>query len=211
MTSENILLRIEAANLLGALRSGDFTNVGEITSNLLLTEVRSGYTPIHVAARDGYLNRIPAELLTAENLLSVVHGSGYSSTPLSVAARNGNLCQVPTSVLTAENLLNSSVCRSALDEAALFGFLDQVPRDVLTVENLLAKNSAGNTPLGLVMASDVSSLDALLGIDFASSEHSQVVRDIVGELWWSKNQAIVAEKKQVGSTDFDAESSLDLF
>jgi ankyrin repeat protein len=79
----------------------------------------------HKAAYHGHLDKIPKELLTAENLLKT---DTFDRTCLHLAAYNGQLAEIPREVLTAENLLkhdkNGDTC---LNLAAQWGHLDKLP------------------------------------------------------------------------------------
>jgi len=160
--------------------------VGAEIFGTLLKVYSSGYSPLHVAARDGSLNRLPVGLLTASNMLF----AGGVDTPLHLAARNGNLSQVPFVVLTVENMLTPcNRGRTPLHEAAGYGHLAQVPSAVITVENLLLRDKQGICPLNL--ACDPMDLDALLGFDFQGNAEA---RKILGGAWWEKNNVVVATK-----------------
>jgi len=183
-------------NILEALKQCSLSGSEPLTKSIILTPGKSGYTPLHLAARDGFLNLLPLTLLTSENLLFEVSGSkvirSAHLTPLALAARNGHLHQIPASILTDSNLMKPGFKgRTALHEAAGFGYLDQIPKEVLTVENLLQLDERGMTPLHL--AADPMQLDVLLGMDFRGI-YSDKVKAIVGEGWWEKNLAIVHSK-----------------
>jgi ankyrin repeat protein len=96
-------------------------------------------TLYHDAAIHGHLDKIPKELLTAENLLQP-NNSGW--TCLHIAAERGHLGQVPKEFLTAENLLQPNTSNeNCLHKAAYYGHLDQIPKELLTAENLLQPNN----------------------------------------------------------------------
>jgi ankyrin repeat protein len=82
-------------------------------------------TLYHKAARNGHLDQIPKELLTAENLLQP---NNYSWTCLHHAASTGLLAQIPKELLTAENLLQPDEDNgNCLHFAAANGHLDKIP------------------------------------------------------------------------------------
>jgi ankyrin repeat protein len=83
-------------------------------------------TLYHKAAYHGHLDKIPKELLTAENLLQP-NNSGW--TCLHFAAMGGHLDQIPKELLTAENLLHIDInSRTCLHLVAIGGHLDKIPQ-----------------------------------------------------------------------------------
>jgi ankyrin repeat protein len=110
-----------------------------------MLQEKGGWNLYHKAARNGHLDQIPKELLTAENLLQP-NNSGW--TCLHIAAERGHLGQVPKELLTAENLLQPNTSNeNCLHFAARNGHLDQIPKELLTAENLLQPNNSGWTCL----------------------------------------------------------------
>jgi ankyrin repeat protein len=98
-------------------------------------------TLYHDAAIHGHLDKIPKELLTAENLLQA---NENGKTCLHYAAYNGHLDQTPKELLTAENLLQPDTLGwTCFHNAAEWGHLDQIPKELLTAENLLQPNNYG--------------------------------------------------------------------
>jgi ankyrin repeat protein len=92
-------------------------------------------TLYHDAAWEGHLDKLPKELLTAENLLQP---NNYGWTCLQIAARNGHLDQIPKELLTVENLLQpNNYGYACLHWAAYKGQLAKIPKELLTAENLL--------------------------------------------------------------------------
>jgi ankyrin repeat protein len=77
------------------------------------------------AARNGHLDQIPKELLTAENLLQP---NEDGNTCLHLATYYGHLGQIPKELLTAENLLKPDKDNeNCLHFAARNGHLDKLP------------------------------------------------------------------------------------
>lgn len=72
-----------------------------MTIELFMVQDSHGETPLHVAARKGTLNQVPAEFLTPETL-SVMES--YGRTPLHLAAKYNCLNQIPKHVLTPDLL-----------------------------------------------------------------------------------------------------------
>jgi ankyrin repeat protein len=104
----------------------------------MLQEDSDRDTLYHDAAQNGHLDKIPKELLTAENLLQP---SNYGKNCLHYAAYNGQLAEIPRELLTAENLLKldgwGSTC---LHKAAMNSKLGQIPwLSYETLNNLLEK------------------------------------------------------------------------
>jgi ankyrin repeat protein len=109
-------------------------------------------TLYHQAALAGHLNKIPKELLTAENLLT---SHKYGENCLHIAARWGHLVQIPKEFLTERNLLQTDTdTRTCLHYAARWGHFDQIPKELLTSENLLHLDRGGYTCLDLAAESD---------------------------------------------------------
>jgi ankyrin repeat protein len=67
-----------------------------LTKKNILLEDNSGWTPLHSAAFNGFLNQIPNALLTNENL---TFKDKYNRTPLELAANDSHLNQIPYSIL----------------------------------------------------------------------------------------------------------------
>jgi len=77
-----------------------------------------GNTLLHAAAKDGSLNRVPAGLLTMENMTMA---NAMGATPIHFAAWKGHLDQVPKEVITVETLLvKNGVGSSSLELAHVY-------------------------------------------------------------------------------------------
>ena len=99
-----------------------------------------GNTALHVAAAAGRLNRVPAKLMTEENLRQK-NKSGQSV--FHAAAAYGHLRQIPARLLTAENLLTPDVHHlTPIDFAFETNHDDQIPRAVLQSYPPMADTSA---------------------------------------------------------------------
>jgi len=156
---------------------------------------------LHKAVADGYLRDVPKELLTEENLLRC-HGV-KGRTVIHYAAEYGYLGLIPREILAGAMSLRDVDGLTVLHLAADWKFRG-VPAELLTPFNLSAKDNKGITPLHMVR--DNEYLDVLLGLDIGDSV---VVREIVGENWWERNQAVLRDKAKV--TDPEAFVGVDLF
>jgi hypothetical protein len=95
------------------------------------------------AACHGYLDKVPKNLLTAENLAP----DDTSLGPLYFVAKTGYLHHIPKELLTEENLTKpDSYDWTPLHYAATHGQLDLVPKEVLTEENLTKPDDLGHSP-----------------------------------------------------------------
>jgi ankyrin repeat protein len=98
---------------------------GQIEQGMLQKDEHES-TLYHFAADYGYLDQIPKELLTAENLLKP---NSSNETCLHFAAMGGHLDQIPKELLTAENLLHIDInSRTCLHLVAIGGHLDKIPQ-----------------------------------------------------------------------------------
>jgi ankyrin repeat protein len=113
---------------------------------------KHGWNLYHKASQNGHLDKIPKELLTAENLLK--HDNrGWTCLPY--AALNGHLDKIPKELLTAENLLKpNNYGYTCLHYAAMHGQLAEIPKELLTVENLLKTDTEGRTCLQYAARND---------------------------------------------------------
>lgn len=101
-----------------------------------------GKTPLHTAARMGYLHQVPTRMLTPKYLLC---GPPHTDSALHIATRAGFLQQIPERVLTTELLLaQNHEGLTALFIASISGHLDHIPKALLTQKALLASVGRSN-------------------------------------------------------------------
>jgi len=149
----------------------------------------SGATPLHEAVR-WEPRRIPASVLTAENMLLT---DRKGETPFHWSMYTGTLGQLPLDQLPVELVAGGMMAKDRLGQtplhlAAKAGTLSRVPKAVFTVENLMVDDNEGNTPLGLSVK--YATTDCIpLGLEWPES-----VKEIVGEGWWERNQAVLRGK-----------------
>ncbi|MDB6024507.1 MAG: ankyrin repeat domain protein [Verrucomicrobiales bacterium] len=123
------------------------TKLAELTAQTIRSQIKTGDTPVHRAAKDGKIYEIPRHLLQVE-LFFVKNNS--EETPIHMAAKNGHLDQIPREFLTKETLTVSTeyphnlsktgttppFSETPLHVAARCGHIDQIPKEFLTPEFL---------------------------------------------------------------------------
>jgi len=83
-----------------------------------------------------------------------------------------------------------------LHYAAEYGHLGQVPKNVLSGVNLMVWAEDGMTPLHFAVKG--GHLDQLLGLELP-----ELSRRLVGEEWWSRNQAVILDKRRLDIPETD--------
>lgn len=121
---------------------------GLLTAVNLTYPNSKGYTGLHYAAQSSQLDKLPASVLTPENL--GIRTEDIKLTVYHEAASNGVLNQLPSATLTLEALhLKDAEGFTVLHRAAEQGNLEQVPKVLLTIEALQWELNNGTTVLML--------------------------------------------------------------
>lgn len=119
----------------------------DVQEKVLLTTHADGWTPLHAAARDGNLHKIPEAILTEEVLLTpILNGI----TALHTAAWHSHLDQIPKELLTEQMLLTPhKEGWTPLHYAVWKADFSHIPKEVLTEKNLLVPTNDGQTSLDM--------------------------------------------------------------
>jgi hypothetical protein len=188
-----------------------------------------GEVKLHLAARQGNLDKVPEEYMTEENLRRI-EGAFGTKNVFHVAAEYGHLWQIPKEFLTAENLMLPRGDGYTALELAADGQLDQIPVAELTPEKLGLDSFGRNYVLHLAaesrslhqlprsvlvekylmgnqynhqnvlqIAKRKGCLDQLLGVEL-----SEATRKFVGDEWWGRNQAVLREKSKLDGPEEQA-------
>lgn len=174
----------------------------EILKKYIVIQDKDGWTPLHAAALSRRLSDVPSSCLTSENMTVK---DKYGETPLHYAVKQGQLELVLEEVLTVENIsIGDNAGVTPLHWAALGGRLSQLPEAVLTPANLLIENASGESPVYYAVAGYTLEVFPL-GLKFPES-----VREVVGDEWWEKNQAVLRDKHKLDLIEEDG-MGLDLF
>ena len=140
-----------------------------------------GSFPLHVAAKEGYLHKMPASAITLSTLLSKDSGG---CTVFQRAASSGCLDAIPQKFLTGSVLLdvtpNGNNC---IHLAASTKSLNHIPKELLSAENLLVVDAANQSVLEI--AASTGCLEQLLGTELPDE-----CRAIVGDEWWAMNEDV---------------------
>jgi len=142
----------QANPVFDAAKSGclDKIPVRLLMPNLLAKH--KGETALHIAARYGHLGQLPAEILTAANLLHKASWlAGEGNTVVHVAASAGHLNQIPAEVLGESGVLTCTNrhLETPLHLATTNGYISQVPRKMLVENVIMLKDKHGQTALHL--------------------------------------------------------------
>lgn len=125
-----------------------------LTEEAVLAPMKFGETLLHIAASNRQIGCIPAQLLTAKNLLLK---DQRGRIPIHQATRHGGLSRIPAEALEAVEIWTERDERyqTVIHLAAQFGRLDQVPTNAFTAENLLITDNFDRTPLHRAAESSV--------------------------------------------------------
>ena len=217
LTAENILAKDDwGRNVIYFAAVGRCLNQvpsALLTEENMLVVDKEGRTVVHCAAVQGCLTQVPEKVLVAALLLK----DCVSGTPIHDAAKYGYLGRIPKELLTLENMtVRNKYGETAIHLAACYGdvrasrglptdigFLEQVPKELITVETMLMEDGCGKRPIDIALAN--GQIDMLLGLEFP-----EVVREVVGEDWWEKNQQVLQVLGGLTNTDVEG-SEVDLF
>jgi hypothetical protein len=132
------------------------SQLGVVPKKLLTPEVISkggagteGHNSLlHIAAKGGCLNDIPAYLLTEENLLAK---DIYGNTVIHTAAYHGHLKQIPKNFLTKANILEKNAKGATVIHNAIIGTcLEEIPIKLITKKTLWMLTSRKENALTLL-------------------------------------------------------------
>jgi len=142
---------------------------------------------------DGCMDQLPKELFTVENM-SI--RDGWGMTPIHKAIEFELFHRIPSWVVTVESMLvKDNEGLTPLHDAAIYGVLNCIPKSLLTTEYLLMENNEGTSALHFAAAN--SHLDQVpLGLKLPES-----VRELVGEDWWARNQAVLCDKELLSAEE----------
>ncbi len=154
-------------------------------------------------AREGTLDTIEIDRFTENEMLIK---SRLGDTLFHEAADYGNLHQLPRHLLSAKNVAIKNkngdtpmhhVCYRRTE-------IDKLPQSIFTAETLFVKNNIGFS--AYLISTFRGEENLFFGIDFP-----ETCRKRFGEVWWTRNQAILRAKKEVGILDNTKNYDIELF
>jgi ankyrin repeat protein len=104
-----------------------------------------GKNPLHLAALEGQLKKVPKEFLTKEGLEAL---DSKKNSVLHLAAQSQELHVIPKKLLTEENLEKENIGgNTVFHYAAMRGCLRYIPKDLLTDRSISLVNNSGKNSL----------------------------------------------------------------
>lgn len=119
--------------------------VSRLSNEDLLQPNGRGITPIHNAAKSGFLNIIPQRLLTKRGMATAaINGE----TPMHLAMSMGNFSQIPNWAITYK-LLNTKDREgyTPMHYLARYKEISEIPKELLTIESLTVGTLTGRQPM----------------------------------------------------------------
>ena len=130
-----------------AARSGYWGEVDmtKTTPQMINDFYYEGKTPLHLAALEGQLKKVPKEFLTKEGLLAL---DSKKNSVLHLAAQSQELHIIPKELLTEENLEKQNIGgNTVIHYAAMRGCLKYIPKEYLTDRSISLVNNSGKNSL----------------------------------------------------------------
>jgi ankyrin repeat protein len=104
-----------------------------------------GKNPLHIAASEGQLKKVPKEFLTKEGLEAL---DSKKNSVLHLAAQSQELHVIPKELLTEENLEKENIGgNTVFHYAAMRGCLNYIPENILTDRSISLTNNSGKNSL----------------------------------------------------------------
>lgn len=132
--------------LIIAARSGYWGEIDmtKTTPQMINDFYYEGKNPLHIAASEGQLKKVPKEFLTKEGLEAL---DSKNNSVLHLAAQSRELHIIPKELLTEENLEKENIGgNTVFHYAAMRGCLKYIPEEYLTDRSIsLVNNSAKNS------------------------------------------------------------------